>query len=128
MHEKAIAKLYRRELFGSLAIYVVMLFSTVYIARGMADSWLRTLLVTSPMLGFFLAVWAVARQVRRIDEYQRQIMLETLAIAAAVVAGASFTYGFLEGVGYPRLSMFTIWPLMGFVWGALACIRKAMGR
>ena len=45
-----------------------------------------------------------------------------MAIAAAVTAGWTFTYGFLENAGYPRLSMFIVWPVMGAVWGLLACI------
>jgi hypothetical protein len=70
-----------------------------------------------------LAVWAVARHIRRIDEYMRMLVLEGLAIAAAATAGLSFTYGFLEGAGYPKLSMFTVWPVMGAVWGIVCLVR-----
>jgi hypothetical protein len=51
-------------------------------------------------------------------------MLEDVAVAAAVTAGASLTYGFLENAGFPKLSMFVVWPVMGAVWFALACIRQ----
>ena len=42
------------------------------------------------------------------DEYQRATYLETFAIGAAVTAGVTFTFGFLENAGFPRLSMFTV--------------------
>ena len=53
----------------------------------------------------------------------RQRSLEGLAIAAAVTAALSLTYGFLEGASFPRQSMFWVWPVMGFTWGATAGLR-----
>ena len=47
--------------------------------------------------------------------------LEGLAVAAAVTAGLTLTYGFLESAGFPKLSMFWVWGVMGPVWGAHAC-------
>jgi hypothetical protein len=56
------------------------------------------------------------------------VMLENLAVAAAVTAGASLTYGFLENAGFPKLSMFVVWPVMGAVWGVSACFREFRDR
>jgi hypothetical protein len=69
-------------------------------------------------------IWAVARQVRRMDEYQRSVMLETIAVAFAITGGVTFTYGFLENAGYPRLSMFTVWGVMGVSWMASTLFRR----
>jgi len=128
MHEKKVNRIYLRELGGALLVYVAVLLAAIQFGRPMEDGVLRTLVLASPMIGFCLAVWAVARHVRRVDEFIRQGTLETLAIAAAVTAGLSFTYGFLETAGYPKLSMFTVWPVMGGVWGALACLRNWLDR
>jgi len=65
----------------------------------------------------------VVRQIRRIDEYVRQTMLENLAIAAGVTAGLSFTYGFLETAGFPKLTMFAVWPVMGAAWFLMTGLR-----
>jgi hypothetical protein len=65
---------------------------------------------------FALAAVAIIRQIRRVDEYQRLVILETVAISALVTAGCTFTYGFLEIAGYPRITMFAVWPLMGGAW------------
>jgi hypothetical protein len=62
------------------------------------------------------------------DEYLRLQMLGDIAIAAAVTSGWTFTYGFLENTGFPRLSMFTVLPAMFGVWGFLAIFRSLSRR
>jgi hypothetical protein len=114
--ERKAGRKYRRELFGSIAIYVALLIPSIMVGAAMDAGVVKTGVLLSPMIGFFLMTWAVARQVGRMDEYQRGRMLETLAIAAAITAGLSFTYGFLENAGYPRLSMFMVWGVMGCSW------------
>jgi hypothetical protein len=73
-------------------------------------------------------VWAIARHFRRMDEFVRMRSLESLAVAAAITAGLSLTYGFLESAGFPKLSMFWVWGVMGLVWGAHACLRCVLTR
>ena len=94
----------------------------------MAPGPLQTALFVAPMLPFLLAVWAIVRQIRRSDEFIRKVTLEHVAIAAAVTAGWTFTYGFLENARYPRLSMFTVWPVMGAMWGVLAIVDRLRNR
>ena len=120
MKQKERNLLYYRELAGALALYAVVLVAALSIGKRMPPGAAQTLLYVSPMLPFLLAVWAVIRQIRRADEFVRKTTLEHVAVAAAVTAGWTFTYGFLENAGYPRLSMFTVWPVMGAVWGVLA--------
>ncbi len=108
------------ELAASLAVYAIILIPALHFGSGMEAGIARTLIMLSPMIGFLLALWAIIRQFKRVDEFVRQRTLENVAIAAAVTAGASFTYGFLENVGFPRLSMFAVWPLMGAAWGVVA--------
>jgi|SRR5215831_14288983 len=123
MREKEANRKYFKELFGSLAVYIAVLFGSIYLAKTLAPSPLRTAVVLLPMIPIMLAVWAIARHFRRMDEYVRLASLEAIAIAAGVTAGWTLTYGFLEGAGFPRLSMFWVWPVMGAVWGVVACTR-----
>ena len=123
MHEQRVARAYFRELVISLVVYVAMLVAAILLGRPMAEGALRTAVLASPMIGFALMIRAFARQVGRIDEYLRQRLLENVALAAAITAALSFTYGFLETAGYPRLSMFTVWMVMGGAFGAVAIIR-----
>lgn len=128
MHEKKIGWMYHRELLSALVIYTVILIVTIQYGRGMAEGVARTLVLASPMAGFLLAIWAIARHMRRIDEYQRQFQLENIALAGAITAGLTFTYGFMETAGYPKLSMFSVWMVMCGAWGVIGCARAWWNR
>lgn len=128
MNQKARNAQYYKELAGALLLYTVVLVAALSVGQRMPPGAAQTVLYVSPMLPFLLAVWAIARQIRRSDEFIRKTTLEQVAIAAAVTAGWTFTYGFLENAGYPRLSMFTVWPVMGAVWGILAVVENLRHR
>lgn len=128
MFEKKVARVYYRELGGALAVYGVLLVGAIRFGRPMDAGVARTLVLLTPMLGFGLAIWAIARHLNRIDEYMRKYMLEAVAIAAAITCGLTFTYGFLETAGFPRLSMFTVWMVMCGATGAVCAVRSILKR
>src|SRR3982751_6573492 len=111
-------------LFGALALYVLVLFGSIYLGRTMDTGVARTVLLLSPMLPLGLAIWAIARHFRRVDEFVRLRTLESLSIAAGITAALSLTYGFLESAGYPKLSRFWVWTVMGAAWGLHSCARS----
>jgi hypothetical protein len=123
MHEKIVARAYKTELWTAVAVYAVLLFGSITIGRRMEEGTLRTIVLVVPMIGFGLMIRAIARHVARIDEYQRQRLLETIALAFAVTGAITFTYGFLETAGFPRLSMFMVWIIMGGSWAAVSTLR-----
>jgi len=128
MLEREVRKRYNLELGSAMVLYLAVLFAAVRFAKPMETGALRSALLLSPMLPIALAVWAIARQFGRMDEFVRLRSLESVALAAAVTAGWTVTYGFLELAGLPRLSMFTVWPIMGAVWGVHACVRRWLTR
>ena len=128
MHEKRVMKTYFRELFGSIALYTLLLVLAIRFGRPMPEGVLRTVVLVTPMIGFGLAIWAIARHLRRADEYVRQWLLESIALAAAITAGLTFTYGFLETAGFPRLSMFTVWCVLCASFGLACLLRKLFAR
>ena len=128
MREKQMNQTYFREMFVSIFIYVIVLFSITWYAKDMPDSLLRTTLALIPMLPALGMLWAIIRHFGRMDEYLRIRSLESVAIAGAVTASFSLTYGFMEGVGFPRLSMFVIWGVFMGSWGIVACVRRAMDK
>jgi hypothetical protein len=117
-----------KEFGGALILYAIVLTATLHYGQRLPRGALQTALYVSPMLPFGLAIWAVLRQIRRSDEYIRQSTLESVAIAAAATAGLTFTYGFLENAGFPKLSMFTVWPVMGAVWTMVSLGNYLRGR
>ena len=128
MHEKRINRVYLREFFGAMFVYMLLLVAASKLGRPMADGLARTLALASPMIGVLLVIWAIARHFRRVDEFVRLYTLENMAIAAAVTSGLTFTYGFLENAGYPLLSMFIVLPVMFGVWGLVTCVRALVDR
>lgn len=112
-HEQRVNRAYLREIGFGFAVYLVLIVAAIRLGRPMEDSPVRTLFLASPMLGFGLMIWAMARHVARLDEYVRQRVLEVIALSAAITAAVSFSYGFLETAGFPRLSMFSVWMVMG---------------
>lgn len=128
MHEKRINRIYLREFFGAMFVYMLLLVAANKLGGPMADGLARTLALASPMIGVLLVIWAIARHFRRVDEFIRLYTLENMAIAAAVTSGLTFTYGFLENAGYPMLSMFIVLPVMFGVWGLVTCLRALANR
>lgn len=123
MNPKKAFKLYKLEMLGAFVLYAVILVASIKLAPQVPEGAWRTLLMTSPMLGFFLALWAMARYVQRMDEYVRQQLLVSISLAAGVTAGLSFTYGFLEGIGYPRVSMFAVWGVLCTAFTVISLVR-----
>jgi hypothetical protein len=128
MKEREGNRKYRLELFSSMAAYMVVLFGSIYLGKNMEHGVARTLLLVSPIVPLMLAIWAIARHFRRMDEFLRLRSLEGLAVAAAVTAALSLTYGFLESAGFPKVSAFWVWGVMGLVWGAHTCLRSVLSR
>jgi hypothetical protein len=122
--EKKDAKTYLNELGLSILIYMVVLVGSITIAKPMENGWLRTLIVLTPTIPAFGAFWAIIRHFRRMDEYMRVWILEIIALAGGITAFFSFSYGFLEGLGYPKLSGFTVYGIFMGSWLVITFTRK----
>ena len=111
------SKQYLMELTAALAVYGAMLFGSIELLShaDVARPW-RDVIALSPMLPAAAMAWVILRELRRMDELQRRIQLEALGFSFAGTAVLTFSYGFLEGLGFPRLSMFTVWPLLAALW------------
>ena len=127
-HEKRVAKIYFRELIAALVLYTVLLMAAITFGRPMAPGVVRTAVLLSPMIGFGAAIWAIVRQFGRVDEYVRLRLLENVSLAAAITAGLTFSYGFLETAGYPKLSMFTVWCVLCAAVMVVQLVRKLRDR
>jgi len=108
---------YLIEMTSALAVYGALLVGSIELLThaAMASPW-RDLVALAPMIPAAAVAWIVLRELRRMDELQRRIQLEALGFSFAGTAILTFSYGFLEGLGYPRLSMFTVWPILAVLW------------
>jgi hypothetical protein len=118
---------YRLEFGAAMVCYAVLLVVSLRLIRhGVVAGDAAAAVALLPMLAGVGVCWAVLRQLRRMDELQRRLQLEALALAFAGTALITFSYGFLENIGFPCVSMFAVWPLMGTLWiaGLLFCRRR----
>ncbi|WP_339547601.1 hypothetical protein [Pseudomonas sp. RA_35y_Pfl2_P32] len=109
---------YYIELGSALALYMVALFTSLYLLQQFHDMGrlLRTLVSLAPVLPAGLMCWAIVRQMRRLDEMHLRIQFEALGFAFAASALLTFSYGFLENVGFPHITWHWVWPVMGMMW------------
>jgi hypothetical protein len=114
--DKRNRRAYFMELAWALTFYTAVLIGALYLMRFSPPPWFKAVILLTPMLPISLAMLAIWRALKRMDELQRRETLEVIAIAAAGTAFLSLTYGFLEMVGFPRISMFAVWIVMGALW------------
>jgi hypothetical protein len=113
--------------FGSaMAAYaVVLIVSVTLIQRDPQAPW-RYVVALAPIVPAFFALLAFIRFLGRVDELQRRIQLDAIGLSFAATGILTFAYGFLENVGFPKLSYIWILPAMVILWGfgqAVASVR-----
>jgi peptidoglycan/LPS O-acetylase OafA/YrhL len=117
VNAKPTRRAYMVEFGVTMVAYAVVLLLSITVLNSIShDSAIRPLIALSPMIPGAFVVVAVVRQMGRMDELQRRMLLEALSIAFAGTALITFSYGFLENVGFPHISWFAVWPLMAVLW------------
>ena len=106
-----------------LLVYVLcVVVSSVYMS-SMPDGVAKIALALLPVIPMIAMAVSIIRRLNAMDEMGRKIQLEALAVAFACTALTTFSYGFLETAGFPRMSAFMVWPIMGGVW----CVATIIG-
>lgn len=90
---------YRRDMLPALVGYAVTLAVTLSLVGDEVDSTGEWILILLPIVPALWGVRAVARHLRRIDEYQRSLMLEAMAAGFGVAMVTAITLGFVGVAG-----------------------------
>lgn len=120
------ARSYVKEFGGAMLAYVIVLPISIALIQAHPHAAWRVPLALAPVVPAAFALWAVIRFAARLDELQRRIQFEAVVFSSGVTALLTFSYGFLENVGLPQLSVLWVLPLMVALWGiglALASCR-----
>lgn len=117
-----VQRAYNREFAVAMIGYVVVLFATTYIRNLNVGPVWGTVLAVLPVVPIAFAVRAFVRYLRGTDELQRQIQLESLAIAFGGTALVAITYGLLEYAGFPHINPIWLYALMMTLWGITAAV------
>ena len=117
--ERAISRRYLWQIGLFMALYVIVLLASIHALKtGRFSPLFTDLIAVTPAFPMFGVVAAVIQFMLSVDELQRQIHLEALAIAAGVTAAVAITYTFLEGVGLPHSQAWWAFACVDLVWAA----------
>jgi hypothetical protein len=108
---------YLFELGGAFLLYAALLVAANFVERAIEPTGsLKLTINLVPMIGALAAAWAIMRGLWRMDEMQRRIQMDAIAISFLGTALVTFGWGFAEGGGAPPLRAFAVWPIMGTLW------------
>lgn len=106
------------ELGGALILYALLLVGAAAVENATQLVGILKLAINLvPMIGAFAAARAILRGLWSMDEMQRRIQFDAIAISFLGTALITFGWGFAEGAGLPHLRAFAVWPIMGTLWG-----------
>ncbi len=117
----ALRRRYLREFLPPMAGYLVALWISLTLLKQVEAEWLRALVALLPLPPIGFAMRAIVRYIRDTDELQRQIELEAVSIATALVSMLYLAGGFLQAakvVDVPAsAAMIWVFPLVCLVYG-----------
>ena len=97
--DRAKARAYNREFWPSMAAYALVLVAVLSWGGLDGESPWRFVWALAPVLPAAWTVRAVFRHVRRIDEYQKLLLIQSLAVGFAVAMLTAISLGFLAIAG-----------------------------
>ena len=113
-------KRYLREFIYSMIAYVITLVVSLLALGRFADYPLnpaRVIAALAPVVPIIFMILSFLKYLNGIDELQQRIQLLAIGFAAGVTSLLTFSYGFLEGVGFPPISLLWVFPVMILLWG-----------
>ncbi|ENX32493.1 hypothetical protein F889_03475 [Acinetobacter colistiniresistens] len=110
------------QLLIAIAIYMVVLIGSLKSLNFIDIQWLKIIVSLMPMLPALVIAWVIIQQFKRFDELQQKIQLQALGMSFIGTSLITFSYGFLENVGFPKLTMFVIWPMMAVLWSIATAV------
>ena len=118
MNQKQAMRRYMREFFLAMGIYVVFLLTSVTLLNkyDFARGW-QIVISLAPALPVVFVMIAIMRLLVDSDELQQRVNLMATTFAAVLTGLITFSYGFLENVGFPKLPTFAIFPMLFVFWG-----------
>lgn len=118
MKSKQVMRRYLKEFFFAMSMYVVILIVSVTLLRSyeLPRGW-QVVISLAPTLPIIFVIIAILRALRDSDELIQRIQLQAVVFSAITTGLITFTYGFLENVGFPHFPTIWILPMMFALWG-----------
>jgi len=118
MNQKELMHRYTRELIWSSIIYSIVLIVSISVLKQFefSKAW-QIIISLSPVIPVAFVILAIMRLMIYSDELQQRIQLYAISFSAALTGLITFSYGFLENVGFPKFPTFFVLPMLIFIWG-----------
>lgn len=101
-----------------MGFYIVLLIASISVITNVElPKAVQVVIALIPVIPTIFVVIAVMRALRDSDELQQRIQLQAVTFSAIVTGLITFSYGFLENIGFPHLPSLFIFPLMIALWG-----------
>jgi hypothetical protein len=118
MNQKQVMSRYGKELaFASIAYAALLVASIITLQRYELSKAVQVIITLLPAIPTAFVIIAIMRMLISSDELQQRIQLYATAFSAALTGFITFSYGFLENVGFPKFSTFLIFPMLVAFWG-----------
>lgn len=111
---------YLREFIYSMIAYILTLALSLIGLGFFADYPLniaRIIVAIAPVVPIIFMIMSFLKYLNSIDELQQKIQLLAIGFAAGATSLLTFSYGFLENVGFPPISLLWVFPVMILLWG-----------
>lgn len=119
MKQQQVRQRYIRELIWAMIAYFVILVASISILKQgwIQMKWFIIVVSIAPALPVMFVILAIMRALRDSDELQQRIQLLATSFSAAATGLVTFSYGFLENVGFPKFPTFLVFPMLVAIWG-----------
>jgi hypothetical protein len=91
-------------------------------ARGLLNTFefpqiAQIIITLIPVIPTIFVVISIMRALNDSDELQKRIQLQAVTFSAITTGLITFSYGFLENIGFPSFPTIWVLPIMFFLWG-----------
>ena len=115
---REVQKRYFKEFGISMGFYVVLLIASISVlTKFELPKAAQIVVALIPVIPTVFVVISVMRALRDSDELQQRIQLQAVTFSAIVTGLITFSYGFLENIGFPHFPTLFVFPLLIMLWG-----------
>jgi uncharacterized protein YebE (UPF0316 family) len=105
-----------RNLVISGVLFFVIFLGSIYLINHDIGGSYQTLIALAPTIPLFIFILAIALAIASLDELQRRIQIEAIAIGFGLTVLVSSTIGLLGLTGFPQPDWIFVSVIMVFSW------------
>lgn len=118
MNQNQVMKRYYKEFFIAIALYVIILIGSISILKVFEfPKILQGIIAITPVIPITFVIIAIMRGLRDSDELQQKVQYNAIMFSAVGTGLITFSYGLLEGIGFPPFPTIWVLPMMFMLWG-----------